>query len=541
MTKKNDCIKNLYNKPSFKFRPAKSTPIAKDYNSMVKEAYDDLQRIINSFTKTYYNLEKLFKKSENERNEMRSSLKYIDLKLKDLQGKVEGNISCSEILFADYFLNKDYTEGEFTDAYINSGMLTLNMNLESEDIKDSKIEILPSSNGFPGNTHMVNTENDAIHFLGESNLNMDLNNILDDRDDTYFEYEMFNIDKAIIDKCHNLGFEYKEKVPFNAKDNCLKLTFKISLEEPKFFNCLSLAPYVPLNSDFNSASIKKFIISDGLNTLQDIPVNRPFSENMLLIFKPQLVAFVIVELQQISSYDGKIGHFYFTDAGDSSIFEAENTLNCHRINGTNPSIENLGMKYDNELKKYTGPKNFNEANCKITYLDNETIKKKLFYEPKYTLSARCSTEIIDAKRYLIGIKNVALLNYSFRESGTYISKTFQVKQGVKAIILDSQEFIPEAFDKGKYISYFVCFNGDNDWIEIFPKHRASEGNFSIELNSSITEDERKINTLYLEKPYEATSINLKIVLARPVDKASMTPIVYSYNLDILTRGDSIEY
>jgi hypothetical protein len=257
-------------------------------------------------------------------------------------------------------------------------------------------------------------------------------------------------------------------------------------------------------------------------------------------FPPHAVQRVELVLVQNSKYLTKVGHFYYTMANTSSLSifqDYDDTDKYARIDGKKPSVGVLGCKYDPTTQWIQYPKKRDEIP------DDDYIKSVLFSLPESTIEKKAAQEMIDAYRYMIGIREIKLSGCLFMEYGEYVSKPFVTEEEITAISLDADEYIPG--DDLEILRYYVSLNGGITWHQIYPTHRAYAGiykyfvnNDSIENQISNGTDRRSQN---LTIAGVANRIQVKIEMDRPKDMEYASPVVYGYKLKLATGGETIEY
>lgn len=561
-------LKEFYSsvgKPTFKATSAKGTPVSFHFNVMIEKAYNDLEIMINECKGMSTAIESSFVDIELSRKMLSNKINYIDKKLNDIKNKITINNNSRITSFSDSFINLDYTEiGTTKDtniANINTtdGVLTLAPTNVKNLSSTCKIEVLNNSNGFPGNTHMIDVLEGELHFIGNNNLHINLNDIIDDNIDTWFEYEIFKIDDKIKESCNGFGFEYKENVSWITENDKLKLVLKLILAEPNECNWLNLTPFMSDSKASKASTIIKVTISDGNADSQCITTVREFNKDVVIMFTPQIVSHITIEFEQNTFYETSIGHYYFVknDALSTLVFDDIQSSLYNRIEGEKPSVESLGMKYDPSISKCIQPKNYSsDINQIIT--DTNIIKSALFTTPASTYNVQSSVEILKAYRYFIGIKNISISNYQFTTASEYISKPFTTNDFITSITLESDELIPKEFDefidknfedaekyswvKGQWIKYAITFNDGVDWEAIWPKHRAFQGPCTFKINSDTPVSLRKGTSIkYVNKLMEPSSVKIKINLQRPVGEIYKTPLVFQYKLNLLIGDENIEH
>jgi len=561
-------VKRFYDsigKPSFQFRRAVSTPISADYNEMLKEAYDDMGYLIQDCENLSDAISTSFMDAELSRKMMGNEIRYINRALDDAQNRVNAKEREGVVTYTDSFADTRFMQNakQKGAASVNGedGVLTLGVTNARSYSRTSEIEILKGSNGFPGDTHVADVMGDTIHYSGESDLHTDLRDLLDENEDTWFEYEIFSMDDEVVERCGGYGFEYKEGLSWITDDETLRLRLKISVSGSPVCNWLSLDPFLAEQREVRPSYISKCTVSDGKTQIQDVRVSQVFDGDTVIVFEPQLVDHIILEFTQSASYAVNVGHHYFTKASalKSSVFDPGPSSQYGRVDGPMPSVTLLGVKYDPKTQESTHSTYGKER----TYVDFAYAKKGLFSIPADTEQVKAGVEQLPARRFAIGIRGISVAYYSFETKSEYLSQEFTVDEAITSITLEADEFIPADFDElslatnpnatkserealtNKWISYYLKVGNDNKWHPIFPRHRSFSGVCTYQTNSGGFErllggDVRSgvgvINTLQ-----DIKSVQLKVVIEKPTNDTYRTPILFQYSLKLTTGGENIEY
>jgi hypothetical protein len=275
-----------------------------------------------------------------------------------------------------------------------------------------------------------------------------------------------------------------------------------------------------------------------------VAVDKVFDDTLVFPFPPQEVTRIEFTFVQPSKYLTKIGHFYYTsaDTANMSIFQDYDYSDIFaRVDGKKPSVGLLGAKYDPTTQWITYP------DSDSVLPDADYIKDKLFTLPESTIARKAGQEIIDAYRYMIGIRDISLSSNTFVEYGEYVSNKFTTDEVITSITLDADEYIPG--NDPNILRYYVSLNGGTTWHQIYPIHRAYQGIYKYYVNNDSIEnllanDSTQKKSKNLSVVGDIRSIQLKIEMNRPTDVESpeyCTPIVYGYKLKLTTGGETIEY
>ena len=539
---------NSLTKPTFKYRPAVSTPMSDEYNAMITESYSDMEYIIKDCEALNELVSQSFIDAELGRNMMANELAYISKKIAAIGESIAKNQPIGTVVFTELFNDLEMTGNvnSLKCCHINTsdGILTLRQSSRAM-APIAKVEIDNEvSNGFPGNTHCVDTLNNELHFIGQDGLHISPSAIVDNSKDTWFEYELFSITDETRKQCNSYGFEYDEGVSWINNEDVLRLKLIIHLTADKVCSWATITPYLSDIKGVKNCYLEKCEVITASNNVYRVGFNQAFDDTLIFPFPAQEVNRVELTFVQPSKYLTKVGHFYYTSADTSnmSIFQDYDYSDVFaRIDGKKPSVGLLGAKYDPTTQWIT------YADSKTELPSSEYVKDKLFSLPESTIACKAGQEIIDAYRYMIGIRDIKLSACTFENYGEYISKRFVTDEVITSITLETEEYIPG--DNPDILRYYVSLNGGTTWHQIYPIHRAYQGIYKYYVNNDSIEnllasDSTQKKSKNLSVVGDVKSVQLKIEMDRPTgienDKYA-TPIVYQYKLKLTTGGETIEY
>lgn len=539
-------------KPTFKFRPAVSTPMSDEYNAMITESYNDMEYIIKDCEALSELVEQSFTDAELSRNMMSNELAQLSKQISAMGSSIVTNQGPGVVVFSDLFNDVSMMGNELASNHLDvrttAGILTL---ANDKDIKiyPDQIEIDPNeSNGFPGNTHVVDTMNSELHFVGQEGIHNSLLTLFDDTKDTWFEFELFSISDETRQKCNSLGFDYDEGVSWVNNKDILRLKMIITLDAEQTCSWLTVTPHLSDVKGANTCFLEKCEIITASNNVFLVAENIAFNEVLTFPFPPQQIKRVEFTFAQPSSYAVKVGHFYYTaaDTANMSIFQDYDYTDVYaRVDGPAPSVSLLDCKYDPSTKWITYP---NSKQQKEDMLKERFSKDGLFTLPESTIEKKSNQEMIDAQRYMIAIKQISFSTGKFRAYGEYVSVVMTTDEVITSIVLESDEFIPGT--DAEILRYFISLNGGMTWHKIYPIHRAYQGIYKYYVNNDSIEnlicaDPTKKFSKNLSIVGEPKQIQLKIEMDRPTgdefEGNYSTPIVYGYRLKLTTGGETIEY
>lgn len=535
-------------KPTFKYRPAVSTPMSDEYNAMITESVSDMEYIIKDCEALNNLVSQSFTDAELSRLMMANELAYITKKIAAISESIAKNQPTGTVIFTELFNDLEATgnENSSKSCHVNTldGILTLKRNMNSSTLI-SKIEIDNKvSNGFPGNTHCVDTLNNELHFIGQDGLHLDTKAIIDNNKDTWFEFELFSITDETRKVCNSYGFEYDEGISWVNNNEILRLKLIAYLPVNSICSWVTVTPYLSEIKGVKNCFLEKCEVITSSNNVYQVAVNKVFDDILVFPFPAQSVNRIEFTFAQPSRYSTKIGHFYYTaaDTSSMSIFQNFDYSDMFaRVKGKSSSVSLLGCKYDPTTQWINYPDTTTEISA------SEYIKDKLFSLPESTISQKANQEIIDAYRYTIGIRNIAMASYTFIEKGEYVSTVFSTDDVITSVSLDAKEYIPG--ENPEIIQYFISLNNGTTWHKIYPMHRAYAGVYKYYVNNDsienlLTNNNTAKKSKNLSIVGEARSIQVRIEMDRPQNienKEYMTPIVYEYKLKLTTGGETIEY
>lgn len=535
-------------KPTFQYRPAVSTPMSDEYNSMITESYSDMEYIIKDCEALSKLVSQSFIDAELGRTMMANELAYISKKIAAIGESIAKNQPLGTVVFTELFSDLEMTGNVNSSkaCHINTseGILTLRQSSKAT-ASIAKVEIDNEvSNGFPGNTHCVDTLNNELHFIGQDGLHINPEFMVDGNQDTWFEFELFSVTDETRKQCNSYGFEYDEGVSWVNNKDLLRLKLVVHLAADMTCSWVSLTPYLSEIKGVKNCYLEKCEVITASNNVYQVATNKVFDDTLVFPFPPQEVNRIEFTFVQPSKYLTKVGHFYYTsaDTANMSIFQDYDYSDMFaRVDGAKPSVGLLGAKYDPTTKWII------YAGSKSEIPNADYIKDKLFTLPESTIARKAGQEIIDAYRYMIGIRDISLSSNTFTEHGEYVSARFVTDDVITSITLDADEYIPG--DDAEILRYYVSLNGGTTWHQIYPMHRAYQGIYKYYVNNDSIEnllanDSTQKKSKNLSVVGDVRSIQVKIEMDRPVGVENAeycTPIVYGYKLKLTTGGETIEY
>jgi hypothetical protein len=539
-------------KPTMKFIPAASVPFYEEYTTMLENAINDMNTVIQGCSSNYETLNSSKQKTEDSIDILVNRIDQIAATTDFIKNKITAIRKASDIIISDDFSDGTgyKAQNSFIDTSSNALMLGI---VNSQSISDNNldIEILNTSNGFPGNTHevynTVGTINNKFTFKGENNTHIKLSAIKENNVNTsaassytstnWFEFEMYNISDSIKEDTSMIGFSYTEGIRWVTDDDTLYLNLKLTLQSENNSNYVVIKG-APKTNETANPILHKVIVSDDLGLLQIIELNRELVGTLVIPFSSQKVKYVTLELIQTEFISTQVCRQYGINIDPTRVskYDSDDLQGYVEVEAPLQSIELLGLKYDKRNRSIIYPTTANTEN----FLDDAYVKAQLFYNTISSDGNLIKREPVNANRYSIGISAVDVRYRKYVKVGTYISKTFTASSPIKQLIFNSEDYIPSSFnnyvpDTGNindFIKYSISFDNGGEWHPIYPRHKASSGSCTIIVNSDSAVLNRNPNITYVDMMTSPSSFIIKIELSRPEDIIDETPIVYNYNLDI---------
>lgn len=536
------CMKSFYEsigKPTMKKRLALDSPSSKDYNETMKEVKNDIVTINDECNVLNEILAQMYTQMEVDRVAIDNMLTNA-FKSSDKASFMIDNINCSSV-FIDSFTSSNYFDMNACTkepAFIDTTYQYISLNTSSLKTTNNKasIEILDGSNGFLGNTHQVKLVNNEIVFLGSENLRMNLADTLDSVSDTWIEYEVFKVSDDTLISTLGLGFDYDEDIKWITNEDKLLLQVAMKFDKAEQVNTFSISPYLAAEKGALPSLITSIIVSDNKGTVTEIIEEAEiFDEVKVYTFPKQYCKEVTVTLEQDTSYMTTAGHLYYKEVPNSNrdYYKTHESSYNNRIDGDMPSVSNVGIVYDDKARRFIQPK----SSYGKEFENESLIKTQLFELPDEQSLKQAYFEALEAERFLIGIRDLSLTNYTYTSVSEYVSVNYTSDKPISVVSLDASEDIPENFGADKdWIRYSFSLNDGTDWHQIIPNGLyKKDGYMKYLINSGTPSEFRDDNIGYIETPDDNYNIKLKIELERPTGQNDMeyyTPIVYEYKLQL---------
>ncbi len=503
--------------------------------------------------------------AKNENAELMNKIKVLQL----YSDSSDPNI----VVFGDEFNSDNFIDHDINSigeqAFVVGGQyLSLTPKGDLVNVSTTAgIKILDSSNGIAGNNQELNDPSLAIvnpqtqekyySFVGENNNSNNLLSLLDDNPDSWFEYESYLVSKADRNLAKNFNFTYSignfsndleseydwangpvvSSVKYLGgliafENRILKLGLEITLSELSVINRISLKTYGLTNNINHPIQVKYIeVSSDGvqwdklrLNSVwiasqANLDSTRIGSDlgnisigDAIWSFDSMSVKFIKIYIEQPRELDGiNIGHLHYVDnsstarpitINDDSIVSGGETESVSRLEGPIPPITNP--------MRYHDPRSF--------VVKNLLQKRELF----------------KGKRWVIGLRDINIEQVNYVLESSMVTKPLRVNGIVDRVTLSADVEIPESFDTSKnWVEFYVSPNDGLSWFQI---SRIQDDTYGIPeviaFNDPTPEAFRDRFTSYETVSTSVTALRLKIVLKRPQDTPTATPIVRSFRLKV---------
>jgi len=146
-------------------------------------------------------------------------------------------------------------------------------------------------------------------------------------------------------------------------------------------------------------------------------------------------------------------------------------------------------------------------------------------------------EVLNVKRWAIGIKDIFLATEVYQDYAEIISKPHVFPYPIEYLMLRSNHYIPKditslSFEQdNKYISYYISVDDGQEWFPISPIEEPFSSNTPeiFAFNQNAKSDLRLPGIQYLDLNYEPKSVRVKIIIKKPYS-FNGTPVIKDYQL-----------
>lgn len=499
--------------------------LEKDVNLLQQQM--DILQASTSFSHNIVATEVMKSKSANAR---------VSNKLKTLQLYTE-SVDSSIITFGDSFRSLEFTDSTKVPAYeqamlLGEGYLTLAPDGEMVNLsEDATVTILDGSNGYLGNNHEVEdpggtvdlqTGSDWYTFKTENRIYNDLKGLLDAEPNSWIEYEHYYLTEEQQRAGANLNFVYQKQNEDGSFENInwasgpgggtLKLHLQFDLKSIKTLNSIEYTPY-GLEENANPPVLIKYVetspngtdwtsiypASVWLGTETNIQAARTAdnvaTEKAVWAFEARSVQYIRFHIEQPNPITCRVGHAYYVDE-DTETFE--------RVEGPIPP----------------------------------TTDPTKYYEESNHGSLLQQREFFIGKRWAVGIRDITLQQREYVERSVIVTKPLRVGGVVDRVALTRADIlVPQEYSSDQsWVEFYVSPDDGGSWFQI---SRIEDDYLGIPeqiaFNDPTPEAFREAGVAYYNVDGIVTSLRLKIVLTRPDELVTTTPILRSYALKVKRR------
>jgi hypothetical protein len=534
-------------------------PFIEEYNDSVEEITADVSILFNEVEKIGDYLADYFNYAQSEKMRVSHRIQGVSGLVNDLN-LIANDTTENSMFFRDSFENSDNIEasmimGEPVQVATQEGIITLSRDVTINRSNNAKVKRV-EGNGTAGTYHLVRdiktvlrdgTTESGLAYVSDQTANDDPSMILDGRPDTIFEYQMVNMSKEdVLNKAKGYDVDWAKG---NKEGDKLRAKVIIELETPQDVNWLNINPYhaplskgkvtvysirtsedgfdyAPLyeggnyvvNSEINTTpqTYRADAIFDGSNDF----TNSKFAGQGVWAFPTRKAKYIEVVLDQPESYEEKIGHTYYEKVRKNS--------------------EGVQVGSPVRIRESEVPDNIKSGSVGTYRLDRETDIIK-------------GIEGFVGWRYAIGVRDINVMSYQFKEKSELVSKRYEVDGSIKKIMLYANEKIPDSYlekiaTSNDWIKYYISTD-DVNWERISPMHHqpvSPEGFpakiFEINGNKADLESSFQLYKTYLESETDVNGVRLKVVLERPTEEGfeSSTPILEDYAIRVVLDDESIQ-
>lgn len=497
--------------------------LEKDVNLLQQQI--DILRASASFSHNIVATEVMKSKSANAR---------VSNKLKTLQLYTE-SVDSSIITFGDSFRSLEFTDSTKVPAeeqavLLGEGYLTLAPDGEMINLsEDAAVSILNSSNGYLGNNHEIedpggtvdpDTGSDWFEFKTENRIYNDTSSLLDKEPNTWIEYEHYYLTEEQQRAGANFNFVYQKQTDDGSFENVnwatgpvggvLKLDLEFDLKAVRTLNSIEYTPY-GLEQNSNPPVLIKYVETspNGTDWTPIYPANvwlgtetniqaartadNVTTEKAVWAFEARSVQFIRLHIEQPNPVSCRVGHAYYVD--DESY---------ERLEGPVPPTTNPTQ----------------------------------YYEESNHGSLLQQREFFIGKRWAIGIRDITLQQREYVERSVLVTKPLRVGGVVDRVALTRADIvIPPQYSSDKtWVEFYVSPDDGGSWFQI---SRIEDDYLGIPeqiaFNDPTPEAFREAGVAYYNVDGIVTSLRLKIVLTRPDELETTTPILRSYALKVKRR------
>lgn len=548
----NEVIHLYYDKlgqPLFLARKAEQDqlPFLEEHQWNKSEMHEDLKILFAELDAITKYLVDYFNYAQSEQKRILSIVKGINGLVGDMQLLAEENTP-NTLYIKESFTNHEQVELSMTDpenrAQISTqeGILTLRRSQSVNQSTEGKVRQI-QGNGDAGTSHLVRrirTEDNETEyvFVASQTPNDKDKALLDASPDSIFEYQMVNTPEDFKEQGRRYDFEWAKG---DKNNDMLRAKIVVQLPNAVDVNWINVNPYHPPNSTGQLLvhSIRtsedgfdyKGLYEDGTYVLNNEINTTPESYRLEALFTGsndyEASKFAGQGIWSFPTRKAKYIEFVFEQPGSYTELIGQEAF----------YKRNKNSSMWTRIRRQEVPNYIAEGKVGTFSLDSTTEIKKI-------------VEATEGWRYVIGLRDINIMSYEFVETSEYVSKAFKVPEGIKEVLLYSNEKIPQTYlekiaTSNDWIQYLVSFD-DITWHRVSPVHHQPVVEPFPPKILGVNGNEADLNQAFqlyrqnISMKEQPTQIRVKIIMRRPKDEKGSnvnmtTPIVEDYALKILTE------
>lgn len=425
------------------------------------------------------------------------------------------------------------------------GLLTLER-ISSKNLSENGRIAHVSGNGEEGIDHIVRktttvnsqgVTEQAYRFLNEQDKNMNtrFENILDDRPDTLFEYQMINVPNEFKKARRHYDFEWAKG---EEEGETLRLKLVVELDKEEDINWLTLMPYYPSNS---SGRLLIHSIRTSVDGFDYLPLYKEGIINEYINLTPQTYRLTDVFTGQTEEDSG-----FYQGRGVWSFPERRARFIEFVIDQKESYKETLGQAvYYMNTDNQNYPIQVEEPEELKNLPPGKYIRNVDGARIEYLKQIDATTQ---GWRYAIGLRDINIMQFQFNPKSEFISKRYTLPRNAQKLSLHAKEIIPESYldivhKNNDWIQYEITFD-DVNWHRISPLHHEPlSDNFPakiLEVNRSMIDltNAFQVHKKFIETD-DAKHFRFRVAMHRPIGEGfeSTTPILEEVAFKIELEGD----
>jgi hypothetical protein len=543
----NEVMKRYYQNlgnPLFLARRAipEGIPFYDDYEENKKEVAEDLSILFAELNTIAKYLMDYFNYGQSEQKRLLSMMKGMHSLINDLQMLTQEE-NKNYVYWKESFQNYEQMDTVFTPVemqahlHTEQGVLTLQHTSSVNYSPSASIRTL-EGNGEAGTYHLVRkvnqNENDENYlYISTQTPNDAKESLIDGSSDSVFEYQLCNVPESVKQDALYYDFEWAKG---EQNEDLLRLRIVIELPTAKDINWININPFYSPNSP---STVNVYSIRTSKDGFSYDSLYGELVLNNRLNVTPQTY-----RLEEVFGSSDKFEDAKFTGQGVWT-FPTRTAKYIEIVLDQPTSYKELLGQTAYYRRLFTSDQwvRIPRQDVPANIVDEKfgTYQVDSFTEIKKTL------EPIEGWRYSIGVKDIGIMGFEYKQSSEYVSKPFRVEEGIQSLALYANEKIPASYlDKistsNDWIQYFVTFDNIN-WHRISPNHHQPVSDSFppklISINHDIAQIDETI--LYKENVTMKTlpqEVRVKILLTHPEatneNEFNMTtPVVEDIALKIL--------